>query len=192
MTGPRRAILSKSNYQSILSYQRKSSMSPRVRMAMRLYGNGSMTQKEAAQAAGLHKVYVANLVNKSPLVANFIDKIQGELDEQAVDMGKVIKAAGRKAIENIYLTMEHGDNPALKLKAAIDLADRSPETSKIQRVQVEAFTLGSADVELLAQAMAEGRTAQEQFALEVRNGFDRTNQSPEPQTLLSDVVSPSK
>ena len=187
MTGPRRAILSKSNYQSILSYQRKSSMSPRVRMAMRLYGNGSMTQKEAAQAAGLHKVYVANLVNKSPLVANFIDKIQGELDEQAVDMGKVIKAAGRKAIENIYLTMEHGDNPALKLKAAIDLADRSPETSKIQR-----FTLGSADVELLAQAMAEGRTAQEQFALEVRNGFDRTNQSPEPQTLLSDVVSPSK
>ena len=57
---------------------------------------------------------------------------------------------GRKAVQKLAHLMEWSGQEAIQLRAAIDLADRSPETQKVQKHQVESFSLSGKDAKEIA------------------------------------------
>jgi hypothetical protein len=138
-------------------------LSPRVKLAARLYATGLANKREAAEAAGLHPQYFTALTNVNDPVKRLLSKLDEELMSDTLDMNKALKLMSRKAIGRIYSLMETSPKDDIALKAAIDLADRGPETQKIQRVEVSAFSLDGRDVQALADALVESARTKEQY-----------------------------
>lgn len=153
-------------------------MSPRVRMALRLYSTMQVpTMQEAAKAVGLNNTYLATVANKSPVAGKYMDNIAALMDNEAEDIGKIIQRYGRAALNKIaHVMVDPSAGTAMQLKAAIDLADRSPETAATQKHQLEAFSIGSDDAKLLAAAMVNGRAAQEKFGALTAGNFDKVEE----------------
>jgi len=142
----------------------RTELSPRARMALRMYVNAAVpTLRAAAEAVGISYTYLT-LVAKSPAGQEFMETAHSIINDKAATTSALIERLGRRAIEVIGTTMEDSQSENLRLKAAIDLADRSPDTAKSQKVQLEAFTLEGKDAQLLALALAEGREVEARFA----------------------------
>lgn len=171
-------------------------LSPRVRLAARLYGTAvCKTKKEASIAAGLHPNYLTLLTGAasgSEKVRNLINDIDTVINDESISTSVLLQKLGRKAIGAIARSME-SDNEHVALKAAIDLADRSPETSKTQKVSLESFTLDGADVKALAAAMVESAKVASTYRHAGVDGLIEIEVGPvaEP-AALSDTVSPSE
>lgn len=128
-------------------------LSPRIRMGLRLYVHGVVkTQKEAASLAGVSNVYFSQVVN-SPAGMEYMKSAHNIIEENAHDVNLLIKRLSERAIGVIGTLMEDASKEDIRLRAAQDLADRGPETAKIQKHQVESFTLSGADARAIAESM---------------------------------------
>lgn len=150
-------------------------LSPRVRMALRLYVHCAVpTMKEAARAASIHKVYLSNMA-RTVAGRKFMETAHAHINNTVLQTTELIEKLSRRAIEVIGTTMEDGSNEGLRLKAAIDLADRGPVTSKIQKHQVESFTLSSQDARGIAEAMVAAAALKQRHIALADENFDRVN-----------------
>lgn len=155
-------------------------LSPRIRMALRMYALAAVpTMTAAAEACGVNLAYLSMMAN-SPAGKAYMQTVQEILDEKAISTTDLINKLGRRAIEIIGGLAENAGSQSIQLKAAIDLADRSPETSKTTKVQVDSFSLSGKDARLLAESIVQGRSVHERFGTEVLGNVDRvTNALPE-------------
>lgn len=143
----------------------------KVRNALRLVAAG-MSQKEAAQAVGVHKVYVSQLVSGNPRVKEYLHRLEADIDAGVVNMSVAMRELGRRGVGHIAQMMESDSvKDELRLKAAMDLADRSPETSKTSKISIEGdMTLRQGDATALMQALVEAAEAERKFRAEVESG----------------------
>jgi hypothetical protein len=149
--------------------------SHRVKMALRLLVTGACrTKREASEAAGLHPQYLTMLTapgGGSDPVKAMMYEIEQMMNDKTTDMSVVIQRLGRLGIGKMAQLALMGGNERIQLDAAKSLADRSPETAGIQKIQVDPFSLGAQDAKLLASALVESATLRQRFADVAENGL---------------------
>jgi hypothetical protein len=166
-------------------------------MAARLYGSGACpTKKAASAAAGLHPNYLSMMTapkNGNELAKRLVTDVDVMIQDQTVNMSRVLSILGRRAIGSIDQLRRESSNENIQLKASIDLADRAPETQKIQRLQVEALHIGASDAKALAAAMVESAANREQHKQHFAEGGEyikvdlaMTEELPEEDTVPVD------
>lgn len=148
--------------------------SPRVELGLRLWAAGLGTKKHIAQSIGIspNSIYhntMHAVIN--PNAAATVQRINALIEDETVEIGKALRLAGRRAVTKIVNTMENASSEVLQFKAAQDLADRSPETSKTQKLAVTSFSLTGDDVRDLARSMVEAAEAKRDFADVAKGDF---------------------
>lgn len=159
------------------SERRERPLSPRVKLALRLYVMGAAkTKKEAAAMAGLQYSSLAT-IRRDPQVLRFMEELDAEIAAEAVNTSELLKRLGRRAIRNIAGFMEsEAVKDEVRFKAAQDLADRSPETSKVLKVHSEAtLTMSPEDVLRLRAAMLDGAQNKILYAEAAEGNFVKVN-----------------
>lgn len=144
--------------------QQTRDLRPRTKAALRLYASGATKSiAEAARVVGASpsSVYVAHCTLTGQELVNSVD---ARIEEKTIDMAELLKRLGREAVLKTAALMREAGSQNIQLAAARDLADRSPETSKIQKIQVEPFTLDPAAGKALAAALVESAMVKEKFA----------------------------
>ena len=161
----------------------KADLNPRVKMALRMYAFGACkTLTEAAEVCDLSVGYLS-LKKNSPAGEAYMQSAQQILDDKTASTSEILNRLGRRGLEVIGQFVEDPADKKLQLRAAIDLADRAPETSKVQKVQVESFTLAGRDAKALAEALVAGRSVQEEYAHLREGNLDMVTESKEPLML---------
>lgn len=121
--------------------------------------------------AGIEPHYFTQVTNQHEPTKQLIAAVQERILDETVDTSVILKQLGRHAVKRISQLMD-SDNDHIALKAAQDLADRSPDTSKTQKLDVTgALTLGHADARDLAAAMVESARLREQYRSVVTEGL---------------------
>ena len=147
---------------------REAELSPRVKMAIRLYESGACkTKAQAADAAGLsrqHMYLMTSACVSNPRARALTEEIDGALTDRTIDMSKVLSLLGRRAVQNINTIMENSESEGLRLRAAQDLADRSPETSKTIKAAVAHVNITGEDAKELAAALVSSAKVSEKYA----------------------------
>lgn len=162
-------------------------LSPRVRMGLRMYVNAAVpTLGKAAEAVGLSYQQLA-IAKNSPAGKEYMETAHKILEDRTLETSVVIQRLGRRAIEIVGGLMEDAGSDAIRLKAAIDLADRAPETSKVHKMQVESFTLDGKDARAIAEALVTGRGVQEKYAHLSVGNYDKVNLLETPAEVLPDA-----
>lgn len=132
--------------------------SPRTRMAARLYVTGAAkTKREASVLAGLSSNYLTMLTapnGGSEAIKRLVSDTDRMIEDKSIDESVIIRKLGREALGRIAALMQ-SPNDHVSLKAAQDLADRSPYTAKTQKLEIDAFTLSGQDAKELAAAIIE-------------------------------------
>ena len=108
-------------------------------------------------------------------MTDLVQEIDEMVRDETVSMARVLQKAGRRAIGKIVHTMEKSSSEGLQFKAAQDLADRAPETSKTQKVAVASFSIDGADVKELAAVLAEAGRIRAEYAPHAHQDFVRVN-----------------
>lgn len=93
-----------------------------------------------------------------------MNSVDQAIEEKTIDMAELLKRLGREAVLKTATLMRSAGSENIQLAAARDLADRSTETSKIQKIQVEPFTLDPDAGKALAAALVEAAQVQTKFA----------------------------
>lgn len=161
-------------------------LTPRVRLAIRLYATGiCKTKAEAADKAGLTRSVFYLVSNADTQVASYAAQIQKELEDETIDTAKLIKKLGRRALGVIAKTMESPDaKPETQLKAAQDLADRSPETSKVLNINAKVETpLTEDQVAVLRRTMIEAAAHREKFSAAANGSYVTVNDADTARSL---------
>lgn len=152
---------------------------PLTKLAARLYATGvCKTKKEASSAAGLHPNYLTVLTspkNGSDEVLAVMSEIDDLLRDRSLDESKLLQSLQRHAVTKVAQLMQYSDSDAIQLKAAIDLADRGPNTSKIQKHQIAAITVSGRDIAALTQAMVESAKIREEYAEMAKGDYVKVN-----------------
>lgn len=144
-------------------------------MALRLYVHTAVpTLQEAAKAAGLHYGYLWKM-SRTKAGKEFMKTALDHINDTALQTNVLIEKLGRRAIEIIGTQMETASSEALRLKAAIDLADRAPETSKIHKHQVEGLMLSGEDARQIAESMVAAASVRQANAHLRTQNFDKVN-----------------
>lgn len=151
-------------------------LSPRIAHATRLYATGAVpTKKAAAEAVGLKPITFYTATSRkigTPLAHALMEDVTTQVHERAIDVGALLARLSVEAIGTIDHIRKNGTTEEIRLKAAVDLADRGPQTSKVQKHQVETFTLDGKDVEAIRAAMAESVRVRELHG-EVEGHFEQ-------------------
>jgi hypothetical protein len=165
-------------------------ISPRVRLAARLYATGACaTKQEAAEAAGLSPSYFSVItapgggegtgpVAKRRQVHTFMDDLDQKLEDKIITTSAALELLARKALTKVGDLMENSGNQAIQLKAAQDLLDRNPETSKVQKIATAGFTLDAADAKEMAAALVASARIRLQFESDVQGDYVRVPVDP--------------
>lgn len=146
---------------------------PKTRHALRLVAAGVHTAREASRLIGRNPGYITNLKKVNPHVRAYLKKLEDDIDAGTVNMSVAMQELGRKGIVMIARMMEAEGvvKDELRLKAAMDLADRSPETSKTSKISVEGdLTLRQGDAAALMSALVEAAEASRTYRAEVSQG----------------------
>lgn len=162
--------------------------SPRVKLALRLYVHGvCKTQVDAAKQAGLHP-QTFHAILKTPAGKHYMQTAHQLIEQHAHDTNTLIQKLSHRAIEVIGTMMEDAGKEDVRLRAAQDLADRGSETAKIQKHQVESFTLGNADARALAESITMAAQVRAANAALATENFDRVN--VEEEAVEVEIVPP--
>lgn len=138
-------------------------LTPRAKLALKaLILGAASTNKEAAKIAGLHPAYVGQIKN-SVIGAGFAAAYEEKVDEKAMETSELIDLLGREALNKMGGLMRFSADENIILRASQDLMDRSPQTMKVHKAQIESFTLDGKDVKELASAMIESARLRAQF-----------------------------
>jgi len=153
--------------------------SPRHRMAARLYASGALPSKRsAALAMGLSpsSLYLMTAPGiQNPGMRRIEDDIDAKIHDQTVQTSSVLQLIGREAILKLRGLMRGASSEGLQFKAAQDLADRSPETSKTIKAAIISAPLDSKDAKELAIAMVQAANARRTYASQVEGDFVRVD-----------------
>lgn len=165
----------------------ETTVNPRLIQAAQMYGAGiARTKGEAADMAGVPRgtFYIeSSPKNGHPAVRRAMSEIQESIEDKAVSMSAILVMAGRKAVGHIAEVMEDQNaKPELRLKAAIDLADRSPESTKVQKHQIEGLSIAGQDAQALAEALVAGARITAEFGHEVVRDFVKVKVDSEQPT----------
>lgn len=166
------------------------SLSPRVKMAAKLYVTGACkTKKEASIAAGLAPNYLT-LLRDNPLVNEYINRIEDRIEDGSVDMSKVLVTLGRKAVVGMARMMESETvKDDIRFKAMQDLADRSPETSKTIKQQMTSdLSMTVESAALLAAALVESARNKENYIQAAQGDYITVDIEKEVKLLPSGPV----
>ena len=129
-------------------------------MGLKLYVSGAVkTQREAAAAVGVTAQSISN-ARRSLTGKSFEKGFDTEVTERSMSLSAVIAALSVKALDVMEEQITNGSSEDIRFKAAKDILDRNPETSKTNKIQMESFTLTGRDAKELAAALAEGRILQ--------------------------------
>lgn len=160
---------------------------PRTKMALTLWVSGAArTQKEAAQIAGVSQGTVS-IARHRESGQELEETFNTGVMERAMSLSAVIAKLSEKALKVMDEQITNGSSEEVKFKAAKDILDRNPETSKTNKVQVESFTLGNKDAKEIAAALTEG-AALWRFDPEVAEGdFVRVQEVSERPSLMGEV-----
>jgi hypothetical protein len=151
--------------------------SPRIKLAARLWSTGAVkTKKEAARLAGIHPVWFGKMTNYNPQTKRLTDDIDEQLQDKSVQTSMLLVQLGREALGRIRQLSRGSSNEHVQLKAAIDLADRSPETSKVQRHEIASLNLSGADAKELAAALVAGAEVKAKYSEVVVNGYEKVEE----------------
>jgi hypothetical protein len=148
------------------TYRNRRNFSPRMKLAAKLYGTGiAKTLGEASRLAGMSPatIYVMNSSGNEEF-KRLIGEAERSRDIATGDISAVLQRLGRSGLAKIDQLREHAESEAVQLKAAIDLADRSPETSKIQRHAIASVSIEGHEVEKLTKALVEAAMVQQQYS----------------------------
>lgn len=134
------------------------------------------TKAAAADAVGLARGTFYAVT--APAVADGKAKqlhtsIDAMVADDTVDTRKLIDLLARKAIGVVGNLMTGAEDEAVKLRAAQDLMDRGSETGKINKHQIESWSLSGRDAKGLAEAMVEAARVREQYRDLEHNDFIR-------------------
>jgi hypothetical protein len=161
----------------------RADLNPRVRMALRMYAFGACkTLGEAAAVVGISPMWLSQKKN-SPAGKAYMESAQQILDDKTANTAEIISRLGMRGLQVIGQFVEDTGDKKLQLRAAIDLADRAPETSKVQKIQVESFTLANKDAKALAEALVAGRSVNELYGHLREGNLDKVTESKEPLQL---------
>ncbi len=166
--------------QQIYQQARERKPSPRLKLAQRLYTSGAVpTKRAAAEAAGLNPGYFYLMTSQqiaNPELHLVKDDIDAKIHDQTVNMSKVLELLGRKAVGKINEIMSNeAMHPALQLKAAQDLADRAPSTSKTIKHAIAAVQITGKDAKELAASLVESARSREQYSHVAEGDFVRVD-----------------
>jgi ABC-type Na+ transport system ATPase subunit NatA len=143
-------------------------LSPKAKMALQMIALGAANNKEAAKAVGLHPAYIPQLKASEP-GQKLMSELGEQIDEKALETSVLMDRLGREALHRLAGLMRFSQNENIILRTSQDLADRSPLTSKIQKHQVESFSLGATDAKAIAEALVQS-AAERQKYIEAKNG----------------------
>lgn len=146
-------------------------VSPRMRIAAKLYQSGiAKTLGEAAKLAGLapSSLYAMN-ISENDEFNRISNKAAVDREIATGDISVVLQRLGRSALTKLNSLMETSGSEGIQLKAAQDLADRSPETSKVQKLAISSISLDGQDIGKITAAMVEAAEVKMKF-VEVTTG----------------------
>lgn len=146
-------------------------LSPKVKLAIRAYHSGAVkTVKEAAEIAQIHPQYLSQLMS-SPVAKEYIMEFDAKQEEKIISTTALLEKLSRDAVHTMANLMRNSSNENIILKAAQDLMDRGPETSKIQKHQVESFTLSGKDAKEIAAALVASSSLKDKFPAAVEGDY---------------------
>ncbi len=155
------------------------SPSPRIRLAARMYASGAVpTKNAAADAAGIDRAWFNTMSNHNEETRRIVGQIDQQIEDQSVEMSGILRALGRKALKRIHDLM-YATDEQVAVRAAVDLADRSPETAKVHKIQDVTPHLSRQDAQTLAAALIEGARIKQRFGEEVKGDFVRVDDKVE-------------
>jgi hypothetical protein len=138
-------------------------LSPAMKVALKaLILGAAKTNIEAGKISGLHPAYIGQMKN-TPLGKGFMQAHEDKVDEKLVDTSAVMELLGREAMFKMAGLMRFSADENIILRSAADLMDRAPTTQKVQKHQVESFTIGPAEARDLAAAMVESARERAKF-----------------------------
>lgn len=136
-------------------------------MAARLYASGAVkTKREAAEAVGLDPQYfyqISRPAVSNPEVTSIVGEIDHAIQDKTVALSTVIALAARKAVQRVNALMDSA-NEHIQLKAATDILDRNPETSKTQKVLSASFSIEGKDAAEIAAALVRSAQLREKYS----------------------------
>lgn len=152
---PRRATIQSDKRRAQIEMFRRIRVSPRIRLAARLYASGAMNQRQAARSAGIDPSYFAQLKSTgNTQVMDIIERVDKEMEKNLTDLSEVKKMLAHRALRNMGYLMENSVKDEVRLKAAQDLMDRHTETAKTQQLEVTGMMV-KGDAKALAEALVE-------------------------------------
>lgn len=161
-------------------------LSPRVKMGLQIYASGAAkTVKEAAEIVGLSQVHLGNVKNLGG-GQELIDRMQGKIEDAAVNTSALLRSLGVEAVHKLAALMRTAGSENIQLAAAKDLADRSPETSKTQKIQVDSFSINGEDAKHLAEAMIRAQQSREVWSGQTQGDFVKVDMGQQRPVLLPD------
>lgn len=148
-------------------------VSPRVARALELWATGATKSKaQAERIYGLHQGALSCALY-NPYAVKYVNDLQSGYQEKTISTAALIEKLSRRGIEVIGDLMEDAQKEDIRLRAAIDLADRGKETAKTQKLQIDNFTVSGRDVAALAEAMISAAKLKEVYAEAATGNFIR-------------------
>lgn len=148
-------------------------------MAARLYSAGAVpTKKSAALAMGLHPggfYLMTSPAVSNPEMGRIQDEIDRQIHDQTIQVSSVLQLIGREALLKLRRLMNNSGSELIQFKAAQDLADRAPDTSKTIRAAIITAPLDSKDAKEIARAMVEAARARQEYSPQVQGDFVRVD-----------------
>lgn len=143
-------------------------------MAARLWASGAVKSKKAAcEAVGLSTTYLSLLSRDAvanPEIVSIIGDVDRAIHDKSITLSAVIALAARRAVEKVNRLID-SNNEHIALKAASDILDRNPETSKTQKLQVASFSLEGQDAKDLAAALVRSAEVRERYGAIAEGDF---------------------
>lgn len=163
-------------------------MSSPVKRALRSYASGEHKSIRAAARAHGISVNWLNIMSNTTGGQSVINETMDLVRDKSISVEALIERLGRRGIEVIANTMENAKSDELRFKAAQDLADRAPKTSKTQKIQSDAPVIAGRDLRMLAEALVVGASLKERYAEAAQGNYVRVdtgedlNGTPDSQT----------
>lgn len=154
-------------------------------MAARLYATSAVkTKKEACEAAGMNPNGLSYRRWMDKRLDIYLAQIEKQITDGTVDMSQVIQRLGRKAMLNIADLGENAQKEDVRLRANIDLADRSPETAKTHKLQLETdVRMRPEDIARLQATLAESAAARQSYAAAAEGDYVTVSEEDLPRRL---------
>lgn len=153
------------------------SLTPRIKLGLKALVSGAvLTQNDAADVAGVTAAYFS-VIKSSPAGQRYMAEVDDKVNDRMIDTSKLLEKLGRESLDRMAQLMRFSDSESITFKAAQDLMDRSSETSKVQKLQIESLTMSNKDAKGLAEAMVMAADLRRQFAEAATGDFIKVDEA---------------